>query len=1071
MLIQYEADGQRWRGSGLRIGGNRILTADHCARGQHHTISVEGNQYPAEVLARTETRDVDVAILAADKLSSLTPMRLALVSRDHSWMLTDCQALGFPRWKDSGEPRRRPLLAAAPGFIPVAEGIDPRASRDAPAMLTLKVTGPEIGSWPLPQGPIDHPSSQWAGMSGAVVVTAADEIIGVVRSHNLTEGAGSLTVVPLQAIDSLQPRVAEQLWRHLGVTDAGSLRCLSNTGGGIVVGRIPDRPGTFVERGTVEHLARTIERGDVAVVCAVTGMRGVGKTHIAAAYARSKLTAGFDLVGWVDAESQASLIDGLAEIAKRLNVADPRGDSLRSAERLRDHLATWTGTGLIVFDNAVDPDAVAAFLPRSGNTRIIITSADLAMNRLGAPVEVDYYTREESIDYLDRTTGRGKGDLADAIADELGDLPLALAQGAATIRDQNLTYERYLQRLKQLPVADLLGRLPGDDYPRSTAAALLMAVAAVDGEYGPPASSIIRILATLSPSGVQRDILYTVMGAPSNVKHEVAVDGVLQHCTQAAIVMWSIADDAVFMHRLVARLIRESEIAKGAYTEAIAGALHTLHPHLFGYWETTWAKRELGSHLIAQIDAVWEASAGVVDDQPLLGELFDARRWAVRHLHAMADLSQEVASAQRLVDDSREILGPTDRRTLRARRDLADALRASGRLDDSIRLYEEALHDSESALETDDPETLECRNDLGYALRFAGRLDEALECLTRAVEDRTRVLGGDHPDTMTSCNALAATYRKAGQIKTAIALFETNLGNRRLRLGDKHPQTMFSRGNLAMAYRADGRYEEARRLGEELLRDREEVLGADHPETHGSRNDLAFTYKSLRLMDQAIELFEETYRARVRLLGNEHPRTMLSQSNLGRAYRDAGRHDDAICLLKDTVQARERIFGDTHPQTLLSRFNLGLAYQSAGKADIGLPMLERSLHDRVTLLGPRHPDTLTSRHYLALTYMQNGQQEKAGELLEENLELREQVLGPEDLKTQSSRYQLARYYAGQGRHNDAERLLKAALSVRLSALGENHPDTLRTRRRLHEVATDRTGSWDESLETEVRDGW
>ena len=1061
VLIEYTVDGKPRRGSGLRVAGNRVLTANHCARGQGHKVIVDGQRSAANVLVCTQSNDVDLAILEAPELADLPAMRVAVIDRGQSATLTDCQALGFPRWKEAAQAKDRARLAVARGFVPTAEGIDPHADRTAPTLMTLKVTGPEIGPHPVSPGALDKPGSKWAGMSGAVVVSGDDEIIGVIRSHNLAEGAGSLTFVPLQSIDTLEESVAGQFWRHLGVEDVGSVARLPASGSGAsVVGKIPDRPAGFVNRETLERLTKAVDQDNVTIVCAVTGMRGVGKTHLAAEFARSRLTAGYRLVGWVDAESPTALVDGLALIAERLGVADPAGDSQKSAQLLRDHLNTSTGKGLIVFDNAVDPDLVQRYLPVTGSTHFIITSASevLGFEGLGAAVEVDLYTRDESVRYLDRTTGLGADEVADAIADELGDLPLALAQGAATIRGQRLTYQRYLDRLRRLPVADLLGRNPGDDYPRSTAAALLLAVAAIDLEENELASSLVRILATLSPAGVQRDLLYTAADSTPNAAHEVAIDAALEHCTQAAIVAWSISDDTVMMHRLVARLIRESAMANDAYRIAVADALRTLRPHLFSYWDFTWDKRELGRHLIGQVQAVWDASVSVIDDVTLLGHLIDARHWTVRQLHASADVSQELEAATRVRDDSLELFGPNDRRTLRAQRDLSDALRVNGRLNESFTVLEEALATASEAFGDDDVETMECRNDLGYALRYSGlRVNESIDHLERTVHDRARVLGEDHHSTMTSRNALAGSYRKVGRLQDAITLYERNLIDRRNALGDTHPQTLFSRGNLAMAYRSAGRYDDARALGEQLLDDREQHLGADHPETMSSRNDLAFTYKSLGMLGEAIALFEANYRDRVRLLGANHPLTLTSQANLARAYGDNGRTDEGIELFVANVATRRELLGEFHPQTLLSKFNLGLVYRSANRPGDAIPIVEKSLRDRLRHLGKRHPDTLVSRHYLGMMYGESGRIDEGLKLLEQNLALRIDVLGDDDLRTQHSRYALALAYGCLRRRNVAIPLFEKALAVRRAVLGDDHPATARTRKRLDQA---RRSDWD-----------
>ena len=111
----------------------------------------------------------------------------------------------------------------------------------------------------------------------------------------------------------------------------------------VVAGEIPQEPLGFQPR---EDLLAALDTpgpdSRVRVVHALTGMRGVGKTHLAAAYARAKLADRWRLVGWVNAEDQAGVLAGLAEVAAALGLAAGAGDAVAAGRAVR---TGWRPTG------------------------------------------------------------------------------------------------------------------------------------------------------------------------------------------------------------------------------------------------------------------------------------------------------------------------------------------------------------------------------------------------------------------------------------------------------------------------------------------------------------------------------------------------------------------------------------------------------------------------------------------------------------------------------------------------------------------------------------------------------
>src|SRR5262245_28541101 len=120
LILRHTPDGER-RGSGLRIGGHYVLTADHGVDGTDHRVIIGGQKYPATVHVRSQTLDADLAVLVAPGLPEMEPLGCVLLARGAVDKLTGCVALGFPLWKD--KPDGGPRLAQVTGDVPTAEDL------------------------------------------------------------------------------------------------------------------------------------------------------------------------------------------------------------------------------------------------------------------------------------------------------------------------------------------------------------------------------------------------------------------------------------------------------------------------------------------------------------------------------------------------------------------------------------------------------------------------------------------------------------------------------------------------------------------------------------------------------------------------------------------------------------------------------------------------------------------------------------------------------------------------------------------------------------------------------------
>ncbi|MGF6889502.1 tetratricopeptide (TPR) repeat protein [Nocardia sp. GAS34] len=827
----------------------------------------------------------------------------------------------------------------------------------------------------------------------------------------------------------------------------------------VISGEIPRRPRHFVVRAELQHARRLSDSSRVVVV--VTGLRGVGKTHLAAAIARDTIKAGNALVGWINAGTTDTTHAGMAEIAAQLEVADPAGDAEKSAHHLRDYLSSKTEPGLLVFDNATDPDQIRRLLPVAGHTRVIITTTNHQFAALGELVDLGVYTRDESIEYLTKATGLTEPAEAADLTELLGDLPLALSVAAATITGRRLDYPHYRQLLTEQLLTHVLKRQTGHDYPLPLVQAILLSIQTVETATDAPdvdakVRYLLQIIAMFSSAGVQRILL---------PEPGWALDEALERCVSASLLSWSTAGDAVIMHKLVARVLRERAQAD----DLVAAAVAVIQPLLFDRSEA-WTNRELGTHIVAQIDALWQTGLPARARASIAERALAARDWAVEQLVESAYTTRSIALATATLTDYTQILGPDHPGTLQARHNLAYAHRAIGRLSKAIDLYRDVLTDRTKILGAEHPSTLATLNGLAYACQLMGNLTEAIPLFKTVLAGRDRVLGNDHPSTLTSRNGLAYAYASAGRLAEAIELYRAVLTDRERVLGLDHADTLTTRHNLAGAYRWAGRLTEAIHLYQQVLADRARVLGPDHPWTTRSRHNLAGAYRTAGHLDKALQLYRDVLTERLQVLGPDHPGTLTTRNKLARTYSAKGQLDRAVELYRDVADDYARILGPDHPGTLRARNGLARTLQANKRLHEAIDLHEQVIADRTRVLGPDHPDTLSSRHYLARTHGAAGHVDEAIRIYRGVLADRERLLGPDHPGTLATRRGLAHAYRAADRLDDAVhlyqtasiehipapdthqdkllRLYQAIVNDSLRVLGPTHPDTLICRGRL-----------------------
>ena len=194
---------------------------------------------------------------------------------------------------------------------------------------------------------------------------------------------------------------------------------------------LPSRNLMFTGREReLEELRGRLSMRQVAVL-SVTGVGGVGKSALALEYAhRARASGHFKVIGWVRASSPVTLAEDLAALAPSLGVSSegPTGVAAAEVVAALDSRQDW----LVVFDNAQKPDDLVGMLPRGGG-HVLITSRNRVWSEISTQVDLGEFSRSESVKFVTERSGSDEPEAAEELADELVDLPLALAQAAAYI--------------------------------------------------------------------------------------------------------------------------------------------------------------------------------------------------------------------------------------------------------------------------------------------------------------------------------------------------------------------------------------------------------------------------------------------------------------------------------------------------------------------------------------------------------------------------------------------------------------------------------------------------------------
>jgi len=807
---------------------------------------------------------------------------------------------------------------------------------------------------------------------------------------------------------------------------------------------MPLRPNRyFVGREEqLRALAANLKAGDATAigevaVAASSGLGGVGKTQLACEfvyrygrYFHGVYWLSFARPGGIPAEIASCGGAGRMELRRDFHL-------LPQEERVRAVMAEWQNElpWLLVFDNCEDEELLNQWLPPTGGARVLVTSRrahwDPSLGVVDLPLDV--LDRQESIELLCKHRPDLPADSPDlnAIADELGDLPLALDLAGRYLRryHREITPDGYLAAIRRpdllehpsLREARGLSPTRHDMDVWRTFAVSYWRLDDADETDG----TAVRLLARAArlapgepiPEGLLAWTLEPPDGGDTPPELTTTVRDALDRLADLGLLEDS-GGEALTMHRLVAAFALAEVPGDDAQVTVEAACSRAAR------WASRQGQPAILEALLPHLRFVTDSAKDRVD--AMAANCCTALGMTLGEVGAY---DEGLPYQERAWEISVELYGPEDRYTLQRRSDMARLLEGKRDRGRARAMYEEVLEAQERRLGREDLDVAATLNNLGTSFARDDFYHETLRHYRRALRIRESVWERTGPN-------------------------DPNRRENAYKVAESH-------GNMGALLMDLGRHREARPHLESALRILGDEFGVDHERNAGRLIELGRALRAQRDYQRAawrlvgaLNIYENVSRTRP-------ARAADALANMGAMFKEWAEEvgtlpaqeraqylEGANVYLRGALDGSEQIYGEEYPMTGGILQTLAEVCDAQGQTEDGRRYRERAEANRRVNFEAEGADAASALNAHGTSLTGQGLYDEAHAYLERTLSIREEALGEQDFDTSTSLFKLGVLLQLRGRYDQARRYLQRALTVRVDVCGEDHPATELVRENL-----------------------
>ena len=713
---------------------------------------------------------------------------------------------------------------------------------------------------------------------------------------------------------------------------------------------------------------------------AISGLGGIGKTQTAVEYAY-RYRDRYHAVLWARADSAELLTSDFLTMAALLNLPQrneqDQGVVIKAVKHWFETHEGW----LLILDNADTLEVANEFIPLAGKGHVLLTTRAHSTGTIAQRIEIEKMNLDEGIVFLLYRVKRLKGsrslasisetirEQAQAIAEAVDGLPLALDQAGAYIEETGCSLSNYLTFFKTR--RNRLLRMRGQiasGHPEPVATTWSLSIEKVE-QANPAAAELLRLCAFLHPDEIPEAML-------------------LEGAAELKPILRSLAEDELDWNEAIGEL-RKYSLLKRDSEEKILN-IHRLVQVMVRDGMGKEEEREWAEQIVKMVNrvfpdpantATWPLCQKYLPQAQMAASLLE--QWnmafpeAMQMLHKVGNYLCKRARYKeaepiltRVLAIRTNILGLEHLDVTSSIDSLASLYYARGQYSQAESYYRQALSLRQKVLGPVHPEVASNLNHLAELYYEYGWYSQAENMYREALAILEQTLGPNCPEVAEAFNNIALVCIEQGEYEPVESFFERAIAiNERVHKLDEVATNL---NNFAYFYHFQGKYDQAELLYQRAIAIEEQIRGFEHPEAVGTLNNLGEIYYLQGKYEQAESLFQQALTIREKILESDHPHMAISLNSLGVLYCKQGKYTQAESFLQRGAAIRERAFGPEHPELSESLYNLAELYSIQRKYAEAELLFQRVLMIRERALGPMHPYVAQTLDGLAQMYTCQG---------------------------------------------------------------------------------------------------